>query len=72
LHPGTEALLGGALVELRAGRAADGERLARQATQREPRNWEAWRALAATLQGRDDAASRQAAQRARSLNPRGP
>jgi Tfp pilus assembly protein PilF len=72
LHPGTDALLARALVELRAGNAADAERLARTATKREPRNWEAWRALAATLQGRDDAASRAASQRARSLNPRAP
>ena len=72
LHPGTDALLARALVELRAGHAAEGERLARSATEREPRNWEAWRALAASLQGRDDAAAERAVRRARRLNPRAP
>jgi hypothetical protein len=72
LHPGTEALLTRALVQLRAGHAAEGERLARDAPRREPLNWEAWRALAAALQGRDDAASRAAARRARGLNPHAP
>jgi Flp pilus assembly protein TadD len=69
LHPGTDALLTRALVELRAGHAAEAERLARRATRREPRNWDAWTALAASLQGRDDAASRAAARRAHGLNP---
>jgi hypothetical protein len=72
LHPGTDALLARALVELRGGRPAEGERLARRATEREPRNWEAWRALGATLQGRDDPAAGRALRRARSLNPLAP
>ena len=72
LHPGTDAILTEALVELRAGHAATAERLARRALGREPRNWEAWRALSATLQGRDDPASRRAAARARALNPLAP
>jgi hypothetical protein len=72
LHPGTQALLGQALVELRAGHAAAAERLARRAVEREPRNWEAWRALAGTLRGRDDAAADRAIRRVRALNPRAP
>jgi Flp pilus assembly protein TadD len=72
LHPGTDALLARALVELRAGHAGQAERLARQATQLEPRNWEAWRALAASLQGRDNAAAERAVRRVRQLNPRAP
>jgi Flp pilus assembly protein TadD len=72
LHPGTEALLARALVQLRAGHPAEAERLARSATEREPRNWEAWRALGASLQGRDDAAAERAVRHARRLNPRAP
>jgi hypothetical protein len=71
-RPGTDAILTRALVQLRAGRTADAERLARQALAREPRNHEAWSALAASLGDRDPAASRRAARRARELNPRGP
>jgi hypothetical protein len=72
LHPGTQALLGQTLVELRARHAAAAERLARRAVDREPRNWEAWRALAGTLRGRDDAAADRAVRRVRVLNPRAP
>jgi Tetratricopeptide repeat len=72
LHPGTEALLGEALVKLRAGQPAAAEPLARRAVDREPRNWEAWRGLAATLAGRDDAAASRAIGRLRELNPRAP
>jgi hypothetical protein len=72
LHPGTDALLAEALVELRAGHAAAAERPARRAVRREPRNWEAWRALGAALEGRDDAGARRAAARARQLNPLAP
>ncbi len=72
LHPGTQALLAEALVDLRAGHAAPAERLARRAVDREPRNWDAWRALAGTLRGRDDAAADRAIRRVRALNPRAP
>jgi hypothetical protein len=72
LHPGTDALLSEALVELRAGHARAGERLARRAVAREPRNWEAWRALSAALEGRDDRGARRAAARAHALNPLAP
>jgi hypothetical protein len=72
LHPGTDALLTEALVELRAGQAGVAEALARRAIGREPRNWEAWRALSAALEGRNAAGARRAAARARGLNPLAP
>lgn len=69
LHPGTDASLAMSLLELRAGQGRAAERLARRALAREPNNWEAWKALAASLQGRDDAAAGRAVRRARLLNP---
>jgi predicted Zn-dependent protease len=69
LRPGTEAVLGQALVRLRAGQTAEAERLARRAVHREPENHEAYAALAATLAGTDPAAARRASARARELNP---
>jgi predicted Zn-dependent protease len=69
LHPGTEALLARALVELRGGSAAAAERLARRAVDREPDNFEAWRALAAALRGQGDPGAAKAARTAQRLNP---
>jgi len=57
------------VVRLRAGETAEAERLARRAVEREPENFAAHAALAATLADSEPEAARRERARARELNP---
>ena len=60
VRPGTTATIAQAFLEQNAGRRAEAEALARQATRREPDNADTWHALLSTAR---DAGERESARR---------
>lgn len=69
LRPGTDAPVARAYVQVRAGADEEAAGLARGAVEREPENHVTWAALAEALEEIDPAGAREAADRARRLNP---
>lgn len=67
---GSGRLVDSAAALLQVGDREAAERLAREAVRREPESFTAWAALAGVLRQADPAGAREAAERARELNPR--